>query len=77
MLKKLLPSPKWRFPVMLIFAILLGILLGAGWSTMFASERMELIKSGDSKKGIHWAYIMLSVNPAFINGIFADIFVFN
>lgn len=40
--------------------------LSAGWSTMFASENMELIKSGDSKTGNHWAYIMLSVTPTFI-----------
>lgn len=40
--------------------------LSAGWSTMLASENMELIKGGDSKTGNHWAYIMLSVTPTFI-----------
>jgi hypothetical protein len=40
--------------------------LVAGWSTMLASENMELIKGGDSKTGNHWAYIMLSVTPTFI-----------
>ena len=40
--------------------------LSAGWSTMFASESMELLKGGDSKTGNHWAYIMLSVTPTFI-----------
>jgi hypothetical protein len=40
--------------------------LSAGWSTMLASESMELIKGGDHKAGNHWAYIMLSVTPTFI-----------
>ncbi|GAB1451706.1 alginate export family protein [Draconibacterium sp.] len=40
--------------------------LSAGWSTMFATESMELIKGGDKNAGNHWAYIMLSVTPTFI-----------
>jgi hypothetical protein len=40
--------------------------LSAGWSTMFATESMELIKGGDRNAGNHWAYIMLSVTPTFI-----------
>ncbi|HSH20842.1 MAG TPA: hypothetical protein VLA03_10330 [Draconibacterium sp.] len=40
--------------------------LSAGWSTMFATENMELLKGGDHKVGNHWAYIMLSVTPTFI-----------
>ena len=40
--------------------------LSAGWSTMLASESMELIKGGDHKAGNHWGYIMLSVTPTFI-----------
>jgi hypothetical protein len=41
--------------------------ISAGWSTMFAGESMELLKGGDYKTGNHWAYIMLSVTPRFIN----------
>lgn len=40
--------------------------ISAGWSTMFAGENMELIKGGDFETGNYWAYIMLSVTPAFI-----------
>jgi hypothetical protein len=40
--------------------------LSAGWSTMFASESMELLKGGDHTAGNHWAYIMLAVTPTFI-----------
>jgi len=40
--------------------------LSAGWSTMFATESMEIIKGGDHTVGNHWAYIMLSVTPTFI-----------
>lgn len=40
--------------------------LSAGWSTMFATESMELIKGGDRNAGNHWAYIMLAVTPTFI-----------
>jgi hypothetical protein len=40
--------------------------LSAGWSTILASESMELLKGGDRKSGNHWAYIMLSVTPTFI-----------
>ena len=40
--------------------------LNAGWSSMFASETMELLKGGDSGASNYWAYIMLTVTPAFI-----------
>ena len=40
--------------------------LTAGWSMMFAGESMEILKGGDRTAGQHWAYIMLSVTPAFI-----------
>ena len=40
--------------------------LNAGWSSMFASENMELLKGGDSSASNYWAYIMLTVTPAFI-----------
>lgn len=41
-------------------------MLNAGWSSMFASESMELLKGGDSSANNYWAYIMLTVTPAFI-----------
>ena len=40
--------------------------ISAGWSTMFASESMELLKGGDFETGNHWAYLMFSFTPAFI-----------
>ena len=40
--------------------------LNAGWSSMFASESMELLKGGDSNASNYWAYIMLTVTPVFI-----------
>lgn len=40
--------------------------LNAGWSSMFASESMELLKKGDSGASNYWAYIMLTVTPTFI-----------
>ena len=40
--------------------------LNAGWSSMFASESMELMKGGDSSASNYWTYIMLTVTPAFI-----------
>ncbi len=38
----------------------------AGWSTMFATENLEILKGGDKNAGNHWAYIMLTVTPAFL-----------
>lgn len=38
----------------------------AGWSTMFAGKNLELLKGGDRTAGHHWAYLMLSVTPTFI-----------
>jgi len=40
--------------------------LSAGWSVMFAGKGMEELKGGDSSTFNTWAYIMLSVTPAFI-----------
>lgn len=40
--------------------------LSVGWSMMFASESMEILKGGDHTVGQNWAYIMLSVTPSFI-----------
>ncbi len=40
--------------------------LSAGWSTMFATESMEILKGGSRDAGNHWAYIMLEVTPTFI-----------
>lgn len=41
-------------------------LLTAGWSSMVASESMELLKGGDSSASNYWAYFMLTVTPSFI-----------
>ncbi len=41
--------------------------IAIGYSTLFAGDSMEIIKGGDSTARQHWAYIMLSVTPAFIN----------
>lgn len=41
--------------------------ISAGWSTMFAGESMELLKGGARTAGNHWAYLMFSVTPHFIN----------
>lgn len=38
----------------------------AGWSTMFAHENMSTIKMGNPDTGNHWAYLMLTVTPAFL-----------
>jgi hypothetical protein len=40
--------------------------ISAGWSMLFASESMEIIKGGDSSVAQYWGYIMLSVTPSFI-----------
>lgn len=37
-----------------------------GYSAMFAGDSMEILKGSDSSVGQHWAYLMLSVLPAFI-----------
>ena len=38
-----------------------------GYSTMFAGDSMEILKGGDSSVGQHWAYLMLSVTPSFLD----------
>lgn len=40
--------------------------LSGGWSQMFASTQMELLKGGDKNTGNRWAYLMLSVTPSFL-----------
>lgn len=40
--------------------------IAVGYSTLFASNSMEILKGGDSSVGQNWAYVMLSVTPAFI-----------
>ncbi len=40
--------------------------IAVGYSTLFAGDSMEILKGGDSSVGQHWAYVMLSVTPAFI-----------
>jgi hypothetical protein len=45
--------------------------ISAGWSVMFASENMELVKRrGDHTTGQHWGYVMLTVTPTFIQQAF-------
>ena len=41
--------------------------LSAGFSTMFATESMQLLKGGDHTTGQYWGYVMLAVTPTFIN----------
>lgn len=36
-----------------------------GFSAMFASETMELIKNGDKGKFNHWAWVMVMIKPTF------------
>lgn len=36
-----------------------------GYSTMFATESMEVLKGGSHKEPIHWAWMMLTVRPVF------------
>jgi len=39
--------------------------LQVGYSTMFASETMELLKQGSSKEPTYWGWVMLTVKPVF------------
>ena len=39
--------------------------LQAGYSMMFATKNMELIKGGNSNNFNGWAFIMLKVSPTF------------
>jgi hypothetical protein len=41
--------------------------LQAGYSMMFATKNMELIKGGNSNNYNAWAFIMLKVSPTFLN----------
>jgi hypothetical protein len=41
--------------------------LQAGYSMMFATKNMELIKGGNSNNYNGWAFIMLKVSPTFLN----------
>jgi hypothetical protein len=40
--------------------------LSAGFSSMFATESMQLLKGGDHTAGQYWGYVMLAVTPTFI-----------
>jgi hypothetical protein len=37
-----------------------------GYSVMFGSESMEVIKGGDKDQFAHWAFVMLRVKPSFL-----------
>lgn len=37
--------------------------LGAGYSTLFASDTMEILKDGDAGKFQHWVWVMLTFKP--------------
>ena len=37
-----------------------------GWSTLFASENMQVLKGGDHSAFQQWGYVMLTVTPDFI-----------
>ncbi|MFV0269597.1 MAG: hypothetical protein ACK5HT_20940, partial [Draconibacterium sp.] len=41
-------------------------LLSAGWSSMFASDNMEVLKGAPNSSGSNWAWLMLTVKPDFI-----------
>jgi len=41
-------------------------LISFGYSTLFAGNSMEILRGGNSSTGQHWAYVMLSVTPDFI-----------
>lgn len=36
-----------------------------GYSTMFATESMEVLKGGSSKEPVYWGWVMLTVKPVF------------
>lgn len=38
-----------------------------GLSSVFAGKSMEILKGGDSSATQYWGYVMLSINPSFIN----------
>ncbi len=38
----------------------------AGYSTMFGSESMQIVKGGNKDKWAHWAYLMITVKPKFL-----------
>ena len=44
-----------------------AINLQAGYSMMFATKNMELIKGGDSNHYNGWAFVMLKLTPVFLN----------
>jgi hypothetical protein len=44
-----------------------GAALRFGYSHMFASQSMEVLKGGSRKETNHWAWVMLVLNPEFLN----------
>ena len=40
--------------------------ISAGWSFMFASDSMEMLKGGSKDAGNYWGWVMLSVTPKFL-----------
>ncbi|RUT73261.1 alginate export family protein [Ancylomarina longa] len=43
-----------------------GVLIKAGYSQMFASDTMEVLKGGDKTKLQNWAWVMLVFKPKFL-----------
>ncbi|PKB41895.1 alginate export protein [Cellulophaga sp. RHA19] len=43
-----------------------SILINAGYSQMFASDSMEIIKGGDASKTNNWAWAMITFKPHFL-----------
>lgn len=43
------------------------IMINAGYSMMFATKSMEIIKSGDANKIGNWAFLMLVIKPTLFN----------
>ena len=44
-----------------------SIMLNAGYSQLFASESMEILKGGDSDHGQNWGWAMLTFKPQFFS----------
>jgi hypothetical protein len=55
-----------EFDLLMDYKISPFINLQAGYSMMFATKNMELIKSGNKNNYNGWAYIMLKVSPTFL-----------
>ncbi len=51
-------SMGWKFKPMIKFDF--------GWSTLFATESMQMLKGGDHEEFQQWGYVMITVTPDFI-----------